>query len=456
MNGTGASDPAMARHTQPEISARHLLVVTYHFPPIQTPGVYRMLGLVKYLRAYGWRISVLTVKRSTYEVSVGNTVELIPEGVEVIRTNTTEAAAQLMRAAGSTAPKPEGAHTPRKKSWLRRALALPGRPLLRALSYPDYQIGWTPRVAREVIAFAKQHPGTVVLSSTPPHSSQLGVRVARAFVRFGWVADFRDPWTAPARKPKGRGNLLAQRAMERWVLFGCDRIVANTEGNRDALLKAFPHLPVERIRVVTNAFDPTLVPPADPNEKPLACDMAYFGELYMGMLDAYLDAMRILVARDPAAAPRLFVYGLVSAADVARVRDYGLESHIVFHGTVSYAKSLALMRAARSLLLLLPGGESLKTCVPSKLYTYLFTGHPVFALVPRGDAARIVEETGAGEVVVPGDAEMTAARLQSFIGRVRRGELSGSSTRDEHTARYSMDRVARDLNGVLEEVRARG
>lgn len=454
MNGAGSSDVVMA--PQPQTSARHLLVVTYHFPPIQTPGVYRLIGLVKYLRAYGWRISVLTVKRSLYEVSVGTTVELIPQGVEVIRTHTTEAAAQLMRAAGTPAPKSDEVRAPRKKSWLRRALALPGRPLLRALSYPDYQVGWTPRVAREVIAFVKKHPGTVVLSSTPPHSSQLGVRWARAFVRFGWVADFRDPWTAPARKPKGRGNLAAQRAMERWVLFGCDRIVANTPGNREALLKAFPGLHQDRIRVITNAFDPTMVPPADPGETPLACDMAYFGELYMGMLDAYLDALRILVARDPATAPRLFVYGLVSAEDVARVRDYGLASHIVFHGTVSYAKSLSLMRSARSLLLLLPGGESLKTCVPSKLYTYLFTGHPVFALVPRGDAARVVEEAGAGEVVVPGDAEATAERLLSFVERVRRGELTGSSPRAETTTRYSMEQVARDLNAVLEEVRARG
>jgi hypothetical protein len=59
------------------------------------------------------------------------------------------------------------------------------------------------------------------------------------FSRFVWVADFRDPWTAPLRQPKRRANLALQRSLERWVLDGCDGVIANTEGNRDRLLAAF-------------------------------------------------------------------------------------------------------------------------------------------------------------------------------------------------------------------------
>lgn len=467
MSGPRASDidRAIGGGTPP----RHLLVVTYHFPPIQSAGVYRMVGMVKYLRAHGWQISVLTVRRSTHEGSDDASLNLIPDGIEVIRTDSIEPAARVLRAAGvrgeASAPAEKSEYSPGagdgrqplRKSLLRRALSRPARGLLYLLSYPDHQVGWVPRVATEVMAFVRRHPGAIVLSSTPPHSTQIGVRLARAFSRFGWVADFRDPWTAPLRQPKNRANLALQRALERWVLSGCDRVIANTAGNRKELLASFPRLDAARVQLVPNAFDTETLPaPAAPDDPALACDMAYFGEVYPGMLDAYFEAVRLLVAEDANRAPRLHVFGRVGVDDVQRVQRSRLSPYIVFMGTVSYARSLSLMRSARSLLLLLPDGESLATCVPSKLYPYLFSGRPVLALVPPGDAARIVEETDSGAVVAPGEPRATAEGILAFVERVRRGELPRSSSGDARVTAYSMDRVASRVDQILREVSPRG
>lgn len=464
-------DPSEAGGSRP----RELLVVTYHFPPIQSAGVYRMVGLVKYLAARGWRITVLSVRHSIHEGGDDESLALIPPGVDVIRTVSPEPAARLLRAFRARAPKRQStvAREPRvavepldesdarngstaraeAKSLARRLLSRPGRWLVDALSYPDYQIGWAPRVARDVRAFVRSHPGAVVLSSTPPHSTQLGVGWARTFSRFVWVADFRDSWTAPLRLPKRGLNLALQRALERWVLSNCDRVIANTEGNRDRLLAAFPSLSPQRVAVVTNAFDTDTLPAAaSANDPQLACDIAYFGEVYPGMFDAYLNAVRILVARDPEGAPRLHVFGKVGDDDVRRVREDGLASHIAFMGTVSYARSLSLMQSARSLLLLLPNEEAMATCVPSKLYPYLFSDRPVFALVPRGDAARVVEETGAGDVVSPEHAPAVAERLAAFVARVRRRETPPAPTLAARRADYTMERVAERVHEILVEV----
>jgi glycosyltransferase involved in cell wall biosynthesis len=435
-----------------------------------------MVGLVKYLAARGWRITVLSVRQSTHEGGDDESLALIPPGVDVIRTASPEPAARLLRlfrtrGAGESDPSRgsrstatrvplvtprrvtgDSAQNPQAKSLARRLLARPGRWLVDALSYPDYQIGWAPRVAHDVRAFLRRHPDAVVLSSTPPHSTQLGVRFARAFSRFAWVADFRDPWTAPLRQPKNRANLALQRTLERWVLEGCDGVIANTEGNRDHLLAAFPRLDPTRVTVVTNAFDTETLPPAAGDGDPaLACDIAYFGEVYPGMFDVYLEAARILVARDAANAPRLHVFGRVGDDDVRRVRESGLATHVVFMGSVSYPQSLALMQSARSLLLLLPPGEAMATCVPSKLYPYLFANRPVFALVPRGDAARVVEETAAGEVVAPTDAPAVAARLAAFVARVRTGETRPAAALAERRAAYAMERVAERVDRFLRE-----
>ena len=72
---------------------------------------------------------------------------------------------------------------------------------------------------------------------------------------------------------------------------------------------------------------------------------------------------------------------------------------IACKGVVSPAQSLRVMRDARSLLLLLPMDPRWATCVPSKMYSYLFTERPILAVVPEGDAARIVRATGSGVAV---------------------------------------------------------
>src|SRR5262245_42915352 len=87
-------------------SARDLLVVPYHFPPMQSAGVYRMVGLGKHLKERGWKITVLTVRQSTHESSDAESLALIPDGIAVVRTRSTEAGARLMRMAPKTTRPP--------------------------------------------------------------------------------------------------------------------------------------------------------------------------------------------------------------------------------------------------------------------------------------------------------------------------------------------------------------
>lgn len=430
-----------------------LLVVTYHFPPVTSAGVYRLTGLVKYLRRAGWRVEVLTVARSLQEQTDAASLQAIPPDVVVTRTVSPEPAARLGRAVSprpaARGDAPVAAATPRRPAW-RRWLRRPARWLFDALSYPDHQIGWAPVVAYHVLRYARRHPRAIVLSSTPPHSTQLGVRLARAWARFSWVADFRDPWTAPLRIPKGRVNLALQRAMERWVLRGCDHVIVNTPSNHAALLSAFPWLEASRVSTVTNGFDADdSVEAASPSDQDLACDVAYFGEIYPDMLDHYLEGVAWLLRHEPSRAPRLHVFGRYGPRDRERVHAAGLDAHIVFKGTVDYARSVALMRSAPALLVLLPPGDAWRSCVPSKLYAYLFAGRPVLAVGPSGDAARLIEETGAGVSVEPGAPETVARGIAEFVAAARSGGVRSRAAESAATRRFALAELATRVDEIL-------
>jgi glycosyltransferase involved in cell wall biosynthesis len=445
------------------LSAKNLLVVSYHFPPNATAGVFRVLGLIRHLQKRGWNVTVLTVRRAAHEHSDDSTLEMVPHGVTVIRTPSPELAgwvrslALRRKKARAAAEAPSAGARSRPagqsgsfRSRVYRVASAPLRWVYHVLSFPDLQAGWIPVVAYHTWRWVSDHPGTVVLSSTPPHSTQLGVGLARALKRFRWVVDLRDPWTSPLRKPKGRFSLSVQRGMERWVLNRADHIVANTPGNRDALLKAFPHVPAAKVSAVTNAFDnEDPVDPVDAGDPMLDCDIAYFGELYPDMLSVYLDAI-VELGRRGAAIPRLYVFGIVDDDDVTRVRDAGMEQHVVFQGTVPYARSISLMRGARSLLLLLPDLPRWATCVPSKLYAYLFSGRPILAIAPPGDAMRIVSETGSGVTLPPSDPATVADAIESFVASLGSGEEPAAGRRDEQKlAAYSMGSIAGRIDEIL-------
>jgi len=420
--------------------------------------MYRIAGLITRLRARGWDITVLTVKKSSHEKMDPSTQAMIPDDVKVIRTRCPEVIGLARRLARA---RPGGAKPPSTPdegednaagqpllTRLYRIAKLPFRWTYQALSYPDPQVGWIPIAAFHIVREARRG-GAVVLSSTPPHTTQFAVRCARMLKRFRWVADFRDPWTAPLREPRYRLSLWFQRSMERSVIGACDRVIANTPGNRAALLAAFPHIDPAKVEVITNGFEPIddRGPGARP-EGPPDSDMVYFGELYPGMFDLYFAAIQEIRARRPELVPKLELYGLVHDEDVKRVERAGLDGHVFFRGTVTYRRSIELMRRARSLLLLLPPQERWATCVPSKMYAYLFAGRPVLVIAPPGDATRIVSETGVGVSLTSRDPAIIADGLADFVQAVRSGSFAASRS-EESLRPYTMESIASKVEHTL-------
>ncbi len=392
-----------------------LLVVSYHYLPWITPGSLRVASMARHLAASGWEVTVLTAAPGSRAA----------DGVRVVSTSR-----------GS-------ADTERSRGYVRRRLA----GLWKDVAFPDVHVGWSLALAGALTRLLDHESFDAVLTSSPPHSSQCVVTAVRRRRRFVWVADYRDPWTAPSRYPRRRLSQSLHRALERRVLSAADLVLANTRGNRDALLASFPALAPGRVDVLTNGFDDSMLDaPAETTSE--SADLTYVGEVYPGMMDLYVDVVARLAKDDPAGAPRLAIYGNVDPREWRKVVERGLESRVERRGFVSHEESLRAMRRARGLLLLLPQRESWRTCVPSKAYPYLASGRRVLALVPEGDSAALVREAGIGEVIVGPDTAAAAATLARFVVAVRRD--GGPTTPVPPQVRaYSHAAIAARLDGLL-------
>jgi hypothetical protein len=239
--------------------------------------------------------------------------------------------------------------------------------------------------------------------------------------------------------------------MERRVLRSADIVIANTPGNRDALIAANPDLDRNRIRVSTNGYDASLFAPGTlPGGPAETADFTYVGELYDGMLERFGAALASIRERDTGHVPRIAVYGTINAPERRRIDALGLGAYIEDRGFVPHRESIGAMQRARALLVLLPPQERWRTCVPSKLYWYLAARRPIVAVVPEGDAADLVRRLRAGHALVDSDPDAVGRSLEDLVVSAR---ASAPQALDMPGAKqYSMDAIVAELDAMLREV----
>ena len=116
---------------------------------------------------------------------------------------------------------------------------------------------------------------------------------------------------------------------------------------------------------------------------------------------------------------------------------------------VPHRKAIDRMREAALLLLCINRVEGAEGIATGKLYEYLASGRPVLALGPvNGDAARILQETGAGRMFDFDDTDGVRAFLRTHYEAWRAGSpLQGAPP--DRIARYSRREQTRQLAALL-------
>lgn len=93
--------------------------------------------------------------------------------------------------------------------------------------------------------------------------------------------------------------------------------------------------------------------------------------------------------------------------------------------------------------------------VPSKVLSYLCAGRPIVLSAPRDNlAAQIVDQSGAGSVVEPGDLDGFVTAAKSYLDDPARAERAGQAGRAYAEANFDLDRVADRFEAVIEKAMA--
>lgn len=361
----------------------------------------RGLKFCKYLPQFGVQPTVLTVdeKQASYPLLDNTFQNEVPQGLTVHRTSTSEPFEYYKKLSGKKEIPYSGfANQKSKDTLLDKVFKF----VRGNMFIPDARVGWN----KHALAKAEQLlPGgnfDAILTSSPPHSTQLiGLKLKKKY-NLPWIADLRDPWTNIHYYDQLYHTALAKRLdekYERQVLEQADAILVTSEDTKRLFMSKPANLSPDKIFVIPNGYDeedfthPSM-PPKD------AFVITYTGTITENYnIDVFLKVIAHLASVHSEINYKLRFVGKVSDGVKQRIEKAGVLGITEFVPYVPHREAIKYMLESTLLLLSIAEVDTVHANVPGKLFEYLAANKPIVALGPvHSDLDRIIDECGAGRL----------------------------------------------------------
>jgi len=398
-----------------------VLIITYYWPPSGGAGVQRWVKLSKYLCQQGLEAHVLTVDEAhasymQLDPSLGK--DVAPE-VQVYTTRSFEPLNYYAKLVGKDKTPTAGFSNVDSQKLSIRLLGF----VRSHLFIPDPRKGWNRFAYKKALEIIEQQHIQVVITTSPPHSTQLlGLRLQQK-LGIPWLADLRDPWTDIYYYDLLGHSKFSKRIdqrIEKKIMLRADRMLTVSQPLKDMFTAKDTGIRPEKIHVIPNGFDP-----ADFHNLQKARS-SVFTVCYTGtMSDVYKPAVFFQCLEQVAEA---FPQQPVAVQMVGKVTDalkeeiQQRELSVEFVPTVPHSEINQFQLNADLLLLAIPDIENAEGVLTGKLFEYLATGNPLIGIgPPHGEAAAIVAQCEAGSFFArdneEGIREYLTQRVTQFINQ---------------------------------------
>ncbi|MGP9820431.1 glycosyltransferase family 4 protein [Salinarimonas sp. NSM] len=306
-------------------------------------------------------------------------------------------------------------------------------------------------------AIALRRDYDVVFATSTPLTAGIPGILARLLRRKPFVFEVRDLWPELPRAMGVIRNpvLLAAMSALEWASY---RAASHCIGLSPGMIEGITRrgVPPERVTLIPNGCDLDLFAPGDrvPSGEPLVA--AYTGTLGLANgLDAVLDAAGELIRRGREDIRIVLVGdGGRKPALVARAEAEGLENCTFLDPMPKRELAAFMQRVDVGLMVLQNIPAFYYGTSPNKFFDYIAAGIPVLNNYP-GWVAGMVEETGCGVAVPPGDAGAFAQALIDLADDRARLPAMAAAGRRLAQERFDRRTLAGCFVDVLEEVAGR-
>lgn len=425
------------------ITMKKVLIITYYWPPSGGAGVQRWLKFAKYLPEQGWQPVILTVdpKYASYPQRDESLSSEVGPDCMVYTTKSFELY-NLYKLISRKKEVPYGGFANETKESLFQKVSkfLRGNFLL-----PDPRKGWNKYALKKAVELIKEYKIDTVITTSPPHSTQLIGLALRKRFNIRWIADLRDPWTDIYYYNQFKHTAIARkidRNYERQVVENADLLISVSEDVKRIFADKSAQPIAEKTVVIPNGFDSEDFRVGElPQEKKKV--ITYTGTISEAYdVDSLLAAL-LQLSKEWAEKLLIRFVGKVPSTIASRFRETGFEVELV--GYVDHPKSIEYLFRSDLLLLVIPKVANNRGILTGKFFEYLASQKPVLAIGPvDGDLAQIIAETECGEIFDYADSN---GINQFIIQKLMQKKIVVDS---EKTNKYSRKELTRKLVSCLE------
>jgi len=423
---------------------KKVLIITYYWPPSGGAGVQRWLKFAKYLPEFGWQPVILTVdpEYASYPQRDGSLLSEVDSNCLVYTTKSFELYTIYKLISGKKEVPYGGFANESKEGLFQKASKF----LRGNLLLPDPRKGWNKYALKKAVELIKEFTIDTVVTTSPPHSTQLiGFKLKQKF-NIRWIADLRDPWTDIYYYNQFNHTTLARkidRNFERQVVENADLLITVSEDVKRIFAEKSDRPIANKTVVIPNGYDDV---DFRINTIPLELKkvITYSGTISEAYdVDGFLDALSLL---DQAMKSEILIrfVGKVPHSIEQKFRSTGFEVELA--GYVDHQKSIEYLWRSDLLLLVIPKVTNNRGILTGKFFEYLASQKPVLAIGPTdGDLAKIIRDTNCGELFDYEDAKgMFEFVQENLLGR------KAVSNR-EKTASYSRKNLTQKLSQFLDK-----
>jgi len=428
---------------------KRVLIITYYWPPSGGAGVQRWLKFVKYLPQYGWDPIVLTVDpdKASYPQKDESLIEEINSDIKVFHTNTFEPY-NLYKKISSNKETPYGGFVNSEKNNFKEKVL---RWIRGNFFLPDPRKGWNRYAIKKAKELITQYSIEVVVTTSPPHSTQLIGLELKKKTGIKWVADLRDPWVDIYYFKQLYPSFIAtgiHKNFERKVFKYADNIITVSPQLKRIFSNKAENIS-DKIKVIPNGFDEEDFAdfyklPA--NEKFTLSYVGTISEKYN--IDGLISGILLLPESIKSNIKIQFIgklsndlYDLFSRA--------GLKDLVEVIGYVEHKKAIKYMCTSQLLLLIIPKVKDNEGILTGKMFEYLATQKPILYIGPtNGDAANIIAECESGDSCDYNDSvkikEVILKHFNSFSSK------NVTPVINKEIAKYSRQNLTKIVAGILD------
>ena len=425
---------------------KKVLFITYYWPPAGGAGVQRALKFAKYLPQFGWQPIILTVENPDSPVVDETLLKDIPENCKVYKTNALEPFSLYKKLTG----KDNSYKIPSDVLNKSKNLSLSER-ISKWIRFnifiPDAKIGWKYFALKEGKKIVKKENIDVVFSTAPPPTVALiGKSIAKA-CNLKWIADFRDPWMEIVHYQNIKRSAVTKfidGRLERSVLKNADLLVTIS----DDIVNLFRSKVGERkYSVIPNGFDETDFEPIK-TEKNNTFTIAYTGVITKTRVPkTFLRALNKLVNSDSYKKIKFVIAGSTCPEFKEEVNNNNLNTIVSEKGFLPHHESTKILQTSDTLLLVIDDVPNNKGFLTGKIFEYLGSKVPIFAIGPtQGDANKILTATDSGKMVDYKDEEGTYKLLKEMYGNWQTDNFHYKFNVDQYSRKKQAENLAKIFN----------